>query len=243
MNLSKVGEYLTPCGVLEVASVLGGIRDIARFSLRQNVVSRLVSSLDESEIVAMPQRLYTTFVRQDTDGNTYHRLSDQSNDGSDEQIVYVTRRRQCDVATTLFALERGAGSCADVGKVLGYPACCCERYNLIARGNDWLEMMLDNTPGEAATYASCNRCARIFGEWGVLPDYFPCSFCCVESQRLAEKMDAAGRSAGLSDYLDRVWMELRTPIRIDRNVVERRSRISQREQRATNCSPRLLTWI
>jgi len=210
-----------PRTLLELAALYAGIKRVVRWTMQPDAVPDRISNLARVGMHAMVPALFTKRMRRDTDDNEYSVLTDTLCDEACLQVVYVYRDGHRADADELYGLEKGGGTSTEIGEILGYPACCCEAYKRIERGKDWLESMLACTPPGSTSFAACNRCARLFGDWGVLPDYFPCSFSCVRSAELGQQIDLAGRGFGLGPYLDQAWRELIVPIAVSSDSVSR----------------------
>lgn len=208
-------SFLSPRDCLDVAAVVCDIKNVARFSLDSEQMNpENLAAFDALGVEAIPQPLFTNLLRNDGDKNEYCSLMDTPINANSKQVMYVVKKGNREFADKLYTLELGDGTALEIGLFLGYPACCCRAYGAIQAGQDWLDSMLANTPKNDKLFAACNRCARLFGDWAVMPDYFPCSFSCRASRELAKQFDTASRSVGLSNYLDEAWHHLSSEIHI-----------------------------
>lgn len=228
---------------LELAALAFGIKKVVRITIYKERTAQLKRRCTKSGFEVLIPELFIRKFRQDADKNEFFSLVDKCDDPWCLQVAYVYRRANKATASKLYELECGEGTSEEIGRILGYPTCCCRNYSKIEAGEDWLERMLKNTPARSTPFAACNRCARLFGDWGVLPDFFPCSFSCCYCARWAEQIDKAGRQCGLGGYLDNAWRELRRPIDITKTKVSRL--IGEQRQtirRGTSCKERTLIW-
>ena len=239
-----VDELLTSRELLELAALSGGIKSVVRFTIRPLSLPQLRSRCSKSGLSVFAPPLFTQRLRGDADNNEYVVLTETRADETSQQVAYITQRGQRKIAVRLYESERGDGTSESIGRLLGYPPCCCSAYTDIEKGRDWLEAMLANTPSPTAAFAACNRCARVFGDWAVLPDYFPCCFSCSRSALLAEKITQAGQAHGLTAYLDTVWRELAVPIVIAEDSLARLHTDGiESKTRYTKCSRAQFNWL
>lgn len=235
---------LTPRELLELAALSAGIKEVVRFTIRPRTLPQLRLQCSKKGFDVFAPALFTRRLRKDADSNEFVDLTETCADEASLQVAYVSQRGERKMAARLYDLEHGDGTSESIGQLLGYPPCCCCSYKGIETGGDWLETMLVNTPSSAPAFAACNRCARVFGDWAVLPDYFPCSFSCRRSALLAERIDRAGQACGLTDYLNVVWRELAVPIAIaEDNIVRLHANRLESTTRHTNCGGAQLNWI
>jgi hypothetical protein len=158
-------------------------------------------------------------------------------------VLYLVAHDNEDVAERLVEIESTRPGDPDVGRLLGYPPCCVAAYRDIAAGRDWVQSMLERTPEGTQAYTACNRVARLFGPWLVLPDYFPCSFACRATAAWATQVEAAARSSGLAAFVDASQRALADPVLVEPHRIRRLCDPSKSVEHATGLlRARLLTW-
>lgn len=217
-------ESFTPIERLEACAVASGTKSIARLvrqSEEQSGLEELVRELN-LRVVEGGFRLQKRWITSVED-EFVHVVPGLPANG-ERTAFYLVRPGDESCAEMLRTMELGEATGEAIGSALGYPACCSAAYlRLVERSGNWMRVMLEATPNEASGFSACNRMARLFGDWTVLPDYFPCSFVCEASQRWAERITAAvlslrGRQAEiLRVYLEQAWDVIRRPIRVERD--------------------------
>lgn len=159
------------------------------------------------------------------------------------EILYVVPRGCEERADDLREMETGSASDEAIGVALGYPKCCTIAYRHHVTAPDWLSSVLANSEGRGPVLAACNRLARLFGDWAILPDYIPCSFMCESSGDLAERVSEAGRADGFGPEIEATWVELCRPIRISGRELLRCSIPPQFVELGFEYpAPRVLVW-
>lgn len=217
-------ESFTPVERLEVCAVASGTKNIARLVRQAEARVTLETLVGELKLRVVEsgfrmQQRWTTLVEDE-----FVSLVPGPPANGERTVFYLVRPGEEVCVEMLRRMEVDQATGESIGAALGYPACCSAAYcNLVERRGDWIRSMLEATPKEINGLSACNRMARLFGDWTVLPDYFPCSFACKESQGWAERITAGVLSLGgeqaeqLRQYLDRAWNVVRRPIRIDRD--------------------------
>jgi len=114
------------------------------------------------------------------------------------------------------------GDSRQLGLLYGYPNCCIEAYESIAKEIDWLDILLADLrqrSQSAAPHYAQNKIAYLFGGASLLPDYFPCSLRCQNAVQLAIDLRESAIACGLNDLVTDVERELQRPILIWRGLV------------------------
>lgn len=227
---------------LDLVAVVEGLKPIARLLVRPSNVNSLRAIAIRLQLIPCGTGIFAQ-RRCAVLGGTLVDLVDRPSSYDADSVVYVVRRGEEKVAQELLTLERGIADDEQIGLALGYPPCCAATYQAtIAEGN-WLRCMLEATPTSDAPFAACNRLARLFGDWAVLPDYYPCSFACRASRQLAERLCSAAEQHGLREELHQAWQELCRPMRVtDREVLQCSAPPRVAHIDGPGISPRVLAW-
>jgi hypothetical protein len=217
-------ESLTPLERLEACAVASGTKAIARIVRHSENRFKLEESVRELNLRVVESGFRLRNRWKTAVEDEFVHVAPGPPAKGERTVFYLVEAGNEPCAEMLRAMELGKASGEAIGSALGYPVCCLAAYrSLVERGGNWMGAMIDATPREVQGFSACNRLARLFGEWTVLPDYFPCSFVCEESQKWAERITAgvlslSGRQAEqLQKYLDQAWDVLRRPIRMDRD--------------------------
>jgi len=101
---------------------------------------------------------------------------------SGEQLMYVSKDKK--IAEKAKKLE-STGKHAELGKLLGYPSCCCSFFEKHDTPTyDFTLSSFHDSSGYQFPWFS-NNCLRGF-DIGLI-SHFPCSFSCAETRKIAEK--------------------------------------------------------
>ncbi|MDO8481110.1 MAG: hypothetical protein Q7S65_04825 [Nanoarchaeota archaeon] len=97
-------------------------------------------------------------------------------------VLYIAKDQD-----TVMQAKRSEKSYQELGRILGYPACCCEFYAKHAaeaakQGNDFTLFTCRNSSGTEFFWQN-NNCLRCFD--ATLLSHFPCSFSCQQSASIA----------------------------------------------------------
>lgn len=205
---------LPPSARLELLALRVGLKPAVRLRLPRKAAERLAreQGLGLAELPLAESEGWWA------GGEHFLRLSRRGATKHDGGIFYLASTWS--TAEHLARAEAEEPHAPAVGERLGYPRCCSAAYQRIDAASDWLDAMLDATEGDLGL-AACNRVARQLGATPLLPDYFPCSFCCRASAAWAEDLDAARRAEGFNDEAVRAWHDHLAPLRIDPQAVVR----------------------
>ena len=100
----------------------------------------------------------------------------------------------------------------ELGRLLGYPACCIEGYGEIVRGRPWVEKLID-APSNSPYSVFANKLGYLFrGSPSFLPDYYPCSLACGAAAALGRENYLGLREFGLDSLAESMKSKLSRPI-------------------------------
>jgi hypothetical protein len=158
-------------------------------------------------------------------------------------VYFVALRSQLANAEALAQIEARTPGSPEIGRRLGYPACCIAAYEDIHLGSDWITTMLASTPPVRRGLAACNRLTRLFGEWTLLPDYYPCSFTCAVSAEWSSEIARAASTNGMESYVEKAKLMLALSIRVEEETITLLSNIPEIVRHKSGIKgERILTW-
>ncbi len=244
MNNSPDGGQLSNQERLELAAVKAGSKPVQRLERTAIEADKLEKKLIDKGIVFVAAEFHVIEHRSHPLGDAFMRTIPGRASGSQVGIYYVARRANFDAARVLARLEFSDPGSPEIGQRLGYPACCVAAYQDIQSGRDWLESMLDHTSESDPGFMACNRLAKLFGGWTLLPDYFPCSFGCSLSADWSNQILSSISDASLKEYVAAARVALEFPIRIEANNITQLTPSPQIVFHNTKITrPRTLTWL
>lgn len=244
MNNAADGFQLSNQERLELAAVKAGSKPVQRLERTAINADKLAKNLIEKGFVFVAAEFHVIKHRSHPLGDAFMRIIPGRATGSQLGIYYVARKAHADAARSLARLEFSDPGSPEIGQRLGYPSCCVAAYQDIQSGRDWLEAMLDRTSESEPGFMACNRLARLFGGWTLLPDYFPCSFGCSLSADWSNKIVSSVADASLQEYVAAARVALELPIRIEENTITQLTLSPQIVFHKTKIiRPRTLTWL
>lgn len=244
MNHAAKGVWLSNQEQLELAAVKAGLKAVQRLERTALVATELEKSLVNQGLAFSAGNVQVVEHSAHPLGDLFMRLIPGKAQGTQQGIYYVSRPEQAEFARELARLELSDPGSPEIGRRLGYPACCVVAYADIQSGRDWLEAMLERTSAGEAGFVACNKLARLFGDWNLLPDYFPCSFACSDSAEWSAEIVESVSDIELLEYVAAAKNALELPIRIEEDTITQLD-VSPRtvfhESKITK--PRTLTWL
>jgi hypothetical protein len=228
---------------LELAAVRAGLKPVQRFERTAVNAIKLGRTLVNQGFVFIEADFHVVKSRSHFLGDSFMRIIPGRAQGSERGIYYLAHAAQADDAMSLARLESTDPGSPEIGLRLGYPACCVAAYEEIQSGRDWLEAMLEHTSANDSGFMACNKLARLFGGWTLLPDYFPCSFACSDSAEWAANIVSSVSDASLQEYIAASKVALELPIRIEAKTITQLD-VSPRSvfHETKIARPRTLTW-
>jgi len=149
-------------------------------------------------------------------------------------VLYIAKDQE-----TALQAKKNEKDYRALGRILGYPSCCCEFYAKHAQeaakqGNDFTLFTCRNSAGIEFFWQN-NNCLRCFD--ATLLSHFPCSFSCQQSASIAMRnlslikqhdpdlaLQIEGMLHGVVIYAKGVGVYKIKPQKIERNVVTYRPR-------------------
>lgn len=205
--------------LVELAALMDGTKPIMRLERSARVMTNITRQLAYHGLVVVEASFHITVKYRHVLGDTFVSVRPGAAKGDICGVYYIARKERIRDAITLAGVEAMDAASPEVGLRLGYPPCCVSAYSEIASGRDWVMVILKSTPRDRPGFVACNRLARLFGDWAVLPDYFPCSFACSASASWAADIMRSARAVGLGAYVDAAGEILRRPVRLDKKSI------------------------
>ena len=195
-NLSVIEER----HLLELLAVHSGLKNVMRIHIANDQEYQILTNYCERNGMQLAHSEFRLKLSWTNDiGDQFYSDVPWEDESAEEFIAYLTKE-------DLPSLHRAVrieieGSHADAGKLYGYPDCCCENYDTIANGQEWIEVLAQNSQG---TFFSpwANKLAYLVHGFTLFPDYFPCSYSCESTHALSKKYFELGVASGLSDFVE-----------------------------------------
>ena len=186
--------------LLELLAVHSGLKNVMRIHIATDKEYQILSKYCERNGLHLAHsefRLKLSWTNEI--GDQFYSDVPWEDDSAEEFIAYLTKE---DLASLYRAVRiEIEGNHADAGKLYGYPDCCCDNYDTIANGQEWVEVLSQTSQG---TFFSpwANKLAYLVHEFTLFPDYFPCNYACKPTQALSQQYFELGVAAGLSDFVE-----------------------------------------
>lgn len=164
---------------VELVALLHGSKDLVRFvvdSSMLDVVGRLATSLGLD--MAVSEQVLSD-VSVNLNGDRFQEWCKSRAIG--QRAIYLSR--SLDLAQSASRLDQ-AGDDTQLALLLGYPLCCVEAYSKCDYHSWWYDISCSTTE-RFSLCSSMNRLASLYSNASFLYDYFPCSFDCISSRKIA----------------------------------------------------------
>lgn len=201
-HFSRFG--LGPGAVVDVASVMHGVRPMGLFHLPSERDEELGEALRRAGLSVIHRR----FLTRRSDPCSHDSLLES--DGGPAAPGSAAGRWS---ETWFAARGTSQAAAADLegrtGELLGYPPCCTAANRACkSLAPYYLRYLTSGVPG----FWQANRLATAITGARTLPDYFPCSLRCEASMELSERcMDALRRETG-DEWVASMVADLRAPL-------------------------------
>lgn len=166
---------------VEIFSVKDGLRDAGIIDIYKNKLDKILSIISENDLILYP--LYNAVSSQD---GFSHSVSVSTSEDPDS-IVRAVVTKDIDMAKSFKKLmtEHINAPCPEthiqIGKFLGYPRCCVEKFPSYTN----MDPVYEIYNASKTFYPDLFMHIRYFG-FKIIP-WFPCSFGCEESLKLSKK--------------------------------------------------------
>ena len=201
-------QAVFPLSVMpHLALLLTGKKQVARFVLDSDVISKLCHSLASHGFASVRNP-----VAVQPHGNDWSQFEPTEASTSSSAHEMVVLGRDLSLVRRVADLELN-GEGWEVGRLLEYPDCCIEGYHELSQATSgWPEVMMQRSDDPFRINAWCNRFASLWG--GVCPtgELFPCSLNCNKAVELGKDGDAALRELGLDGIADEILRQSKIDI-------------------------------
>lgn len=164
---------------VELVALLHGSKDVVRFvvdSSMLDVVGRSATSL--GLYMAVSEQVLSD-VSVNLNGDRFQEWCQTRAIG--QRAIYLSF--SSDLAQSASRLDQ-AGDDIQLALLLGYPLCCVQAYNKRDYSSWWYDISYF-TKQRSSLCSSMNRLASLYSNASFLYDYFPCSFDCMSSLKIA----------------------------------------------------------
>jgi len=186
--------------LLELLAVNSGLKNVMRIHIANDKEYEILSKYCVRNGLQLAHSEFRMKLSWTNDlGDQFYSDVPWEDESAEEFIAYLTKE---DLPSLNLAVRIEIEGChADAGKLYGYPDCCCENYDSIASGQEWVEVLARNSQG---TFFSpwANKLAYLVHGFTLFPDYFPCSYSCGLTQALSKQYFELGAASGLSDFVE-----------------------------------------
>jgi hypothetical protein len=185
--------------LLELLAVHSGLKKVMRIHIANDKEYALLSDFCKHNTLHLAHsqfRLKLSWANEI--GDQFYNDVPWEDESAEEFIAYLTKEDLDGLSRSIY-IER-EGSHEDAGRLYGYPHCCCENYELISNGEEWVKVLSDNSQG---TFFSPwgNKLAYLVHGFTLFPDYFPCSYNCKATVELSKEYFQLGVKVGLTDFV------------------------------------------
>lgn len=170
--------------LIEIGALLEGRKNVVRLVLAPSRV-RATCRFFEHHYPDLTIRL-SSFLLQEvfrmTSADRFQRRVPLRQGVKGERVAFIGKPSAVEEAWTV-----EAGECLDVmtARLYGYPACCCNTYQRIAGGENWLEVFFRAEPHFNFFDVLNNRLSSVASPCLAYHfDYFPCSVTCPETLQI-----------------------------------------------------------
>lgn len=228
---------------IELLAVKAGLKSVQRIERRAAVGRRLATSLRREGFYCIEAAFHLVTDHRNNLGDTFVRTELGQAQGLQRTAFYIALLKEASTAAKLARVEATSPGSPEVGRLLGYPECCVEAYEQIHSSGNWVISMLRRTPIEAPVFSACNRLARLFGDWALLPDYYPCSFACVKTASWSSEIVREASREGLANYIGTSRLQLLRPIRVEQDAITIANTSINLRYHTGLTVPRTLEWV
>lgn len=188
--------------LLEFLAVDSGFKDVMRIHISNNHEYYLLSEYCLKNNFSIAHSSFKLKLDYSNEiGDRFYKYTDWNDKSSEEYIAYISKNK-IEVLSIARRIEVDGTHC-DAGTLYGYPLCCSHNYNVIANGEDWINVLSNNSQGFLFSPLA-NKLAYIVHGFTLFPDYFPCSYNCEITAELGKKYYKIGVKYGLKNMVDTI---------------------------------------
>lgn len=185
--------------LLELLAVNSGLKKVMRIHVANHKEYELLSDFCKGNALHLAHSQFRLKLSWSNEiGDQFYSDVPWEDESAEEFIAYLTKEDLDGLNRSIY-IER-EGSHEDAGRLYGYPDCCCENYETISNGEEWVAVLSGNSRG---TFFSpwANKLAYLVHGFTLFPDYFPCSYHCKATVELSKSYFQLGVQAGLEDFV------------------------------------------
>lgn len=186
--------------LLEILAVHSGQKNVMRIHMANQEEYRILESFCKKNSFHLAHsdfRLKLSWTNEI--GDRFYEEVPWEDTSADEFIAYFTKN-DLELVARSVSVER-EGTHIEAGLLYGYPQCCCENYESISNGEEWVDVLSKNSQGTFFSPWS-NKLAYLVHGFTLFPDYFPCGYSCASTKDLSIKYFRLGESYNLGDFVE-----------------------------------------
>jgi len=168
---------------LEVLGVIDGIKNVMRIHInlyKEYEILLIFAKKHNLFLCHTPYKLKVDWTNEI--GDTFLKSVPWEDDTSEMFVAYISKNPDTNKIAQTIEID---STNLEAGLLYQYPNCCCINYDLISKGELWLDLLLKNSSGiKFSPWA--NKLSYLVYEFCLFPDYFPCSFNCQGTIKLSE---------------------------------------------------------
>jgi hypothetical protein len=185
--------------LLEILAVHSGLKNVMRIHMSNKEEYRILETFcinNSFHLAHSDFRLKLSWTNEI--GDRFYEDVPWEDTSADEFIAYFTKNDLESLARSI-SVER-EGTHKEAGLLYGYPRCCCENYESISNGEEWVDVLSKNSQGTFFSPWS-NKLAYLVHGFTLFPDYFPCGYSCASTIELSKKYFRLGESYNLGSFV------------------------------------------
>lgn len=185
--------------LLEILAVNSGIKNVMRIHLANHEEYHILQSFCAKNSLQLAHSQFRLKLSWSNEiGDRFYEDVPWEDTSAEEFVAYLTKNDSNALARSV-NIER-EGTHTEAGLLYGYPRCCCENYEVISNGEEWVEVLSKNSHGTSFS-PWANKLAYLVHGFTLFPDYFPCGYSCVSTIELSKKYFKLGMEYGLDVFV------------------------------------------
>jgi hypothetical protein len=185
--------------LLEILAVKSGIKNLMRIHLANQEEYQILESFcakNSLQLAHSQFRLKLSWTNEI--GDRFYEDVPWEDTSAEEFVAYLTKNDSMSLSRSVTIEMEGTHT--EAGLLYGYPKCCCENYEVISNGEEWVEVLSKNSHGIFFS-PWANKLAYLVHGFTLFPDYFPCGYSCVSTMELSKKYFKLGLECGLEAFV------------------------------------------
>jgi hypothetical protein len=201
--------------LIELVGVMQNIKPVARFIVDPAKNKKLTQLGHSLGLLTSNSEFYVHEKRMSNSGDIFVQHLKWPNQRSVKLIIYLATPQYHSKIKHLKDTENSHPSSQQVGLLLGYPQCCVREYSTIEHGMNWIIKLASTYVKHRPAYPACNRFLTVWTRTGMVPDYFPCSLYCEETNKMARLYMAALSDSGFDQLAQEILYMSCLPISVE----------------------------